>query len=186
MDQESKGGGGDSYCNEGEADRAVAVTAWQMLHGTHASRIAIITPYAGQVTLIRRKLQKLPALVLAAASAGVPEGSAAAAKAASGSVLKAPHQSRSRVGADRGELVVPSKAEATLPRVCTVDEFQGDEADFVVLSLVRCNAEGKLGFVEKVNRVTVALSRARRALVIVASARHLRRSKPCARVLKTP
>jgi len=43
----------------------------------------------------------------------------------------------------------------------TVDAYQGEENDLVLLSLVRSNAEGKLGFTSVDNRICVALSRAR-------------------------
>ena len=47
-------------------------------------------------------------------------------------------------------------------KVTTVDNYQGEENDFVLLSLVRSNAEGRIGFLQVDNRVCVALSRARK------------------------
>ena len=44
-------------------------------------------------------------------------------------------------------------------RVCVVDNFQGEENDIILLSLVRSNS--KIGFLEEPNRICVALSRAR-------------------------
>ncbi|XP_035691669.1 NFX1-type zinc finger-containing protein 1-like [Branchiostoma floridae] len=46
-------------------------------------------------------------------------------------------------------------------RVTVVDNFQGEENDIVLLSLVRSNREGSIGFLSISNRVCVALSRAR-------------------------
>eukprot|EP00438_Fugacium_kawagutii_P029936 Skav232682 [mRNA] locus=scaffold698:434018:434539:+ [translate_table: standard] len=43
----------------------------------------------------------------------------------------------------------------------SVDRFQGDENRFVLISLVRSNAQSKLGFVGERNRLIVAMSRAR-------------------------
>ena len=61
--------------------------------------------------------------------------------------------------------------------VRTVDQFQGREADFIVLSLVRNNARtgslGRWGFVSKPNRLNVALSRAREGLIILTSVQHI-------------
>lgn len=54
--------------------------------------------------------------------------------------------------------------------VGTIDSFQGREADVVVLSLVRSNRQGDLGFLSSAERVNVALSRAREALVIIGDA----------------
>ena len=47
-------------------------------------------------------------------------------------------------------------------RVCAVDNFQGEENDIILLSLVRSNEEGKIGFLQTENRVCVALSRAKK------------------------
>ncbi|KAB2569395.1 NFX1-type zinc finger-containing protein 1 [Lasiodiplodia theobromae] len=51
-------------------------------------------------------------------------------------------------------------------RIATVDSIQGDEANIVLLSMVRSNDEGRAGFVKSENRSIVALSRARRAMYI--------------------
>ena len=54
-------------------------------------------------------------------------------------------------------------------RILTVDAAQGSEADVVVLSCVRCNPSGQLGFITHSSRLCVALSRARERLWIVGS-----------------
>ncbi|MNT16631.1 hypothetical protein D3C72_1517430 [compost metagenome] len=54
----------------------------------------------------------------------------------------------------------------------TVDEFQGSEADIVIVSLVRNNGLApwkSIGFLKEANRLNVLLSRARHKLVIVGS-----------------
>jgi DNA polymerase III delta prime subunit len=61
--------------------------------------------------------------------------------------------------------------------VGTVDSFQGSEADVVVLSLVRNNTRtggSALGFLQDRRRMNVALSRAKRQLIIVGSLEFLR------------
>lgn len=55
-------------------------------------------------------------------------------------------------------------------RIDTVDAYQGQENDFVILSLVRNNKRGEVGFVRNDNRANVALSRAKERLIIVGSA----------------
>jgi superfamily I DNA and/or RNA helicase len=52
--------------------------------------------------------------------------------------------------------------------IATIDSFQGRENEAVVLDLVRSNERGELGFLGDLRRTNVALTRARRALVIVA------------------
>ena len=51
-------------------------------------------------------------------------------------------------------------------RVAVVDNYQGEENDIIVLSLVRSNAAGNLGFVKTQNRILVSLSRARIGLYV--------------------
>ncbi|MCC7361995.1 MAG: AAA family ATPase [Anaerolineales bacterium] len=54
-------------------------------------------------------------------------------------------------------------------RVGTVDRFQGMERPIIIVSLVRNNAAGQVGFARKPERVNVAFSRAQELLVIVGS-----------------
>jgi len=46
-------------------------------------------------------------------------------------------------------------------KVQTVDSFQGDEKDIIILSTVRCNPDGNIGFLDSDKRANVALTRAR-------------------------
>lgn len=54
--------------------------------------------------------------------------------------------------------------------VHTVDSFQGSEADIVLLSFVRANKGRRLGFLSEFRRLNVALTRAKRTLLVFANA----------------
>ena len=51
--------------------------------------------------------------------------------------------------------------------VNTVDGFQGQERDIIVISLVRSNDEGQIGFLRDLRRMNVAMTRARMKLIIL-------------------
>ena len=51
--------------------------------------------------------------------------------------------------------------------VNTVDGFQGQERDIIVISLVRANDEGQIGFLRDLRRMNVAITRARMKLIIL-------------------
>lgn len=49
----------------------------------------------------------------------------------------------------------------------TVDGFQGQERDVIYISLVRSNKRGEIGFLQDIRRMNVALTRARKKLVVI-------------------
>ena len=59
-------------------------------------------------------------------------------------------------------------------RVAAVDDFQGEENDIILLSLVRSNPDGKIGFLEIENRICVSLSRAKKGLFVLGNLSMLR------------
>uniref|UniRef100_A0A915PY68 Helicase ATP-binding domain-containing protein n=1 Tax=Setaria digitata TaxID=48799 RepID=A0A915PY68_9BILA len=61
--------------------------------------------------------------------------------------------------------------------VNTVDAFQGQEREVVIMSLVRNNNDGRLGFLKDERRFNVAVTRARRQFVLVGNATMMRHAK---------
>jgi ATP-dependent RNA/DNA helicase IGHMBP2 len=54
-----------------------------------------------------------------------------------------------------------------LTTINTVDAFQGQERDVIAISLVRSNDKGEIGFLGDIRRTSVALTRARKKLLVV-------------------
>ena len=60
--------------------------------------------------------------------------------------------------------------------VNTIDGYQGQEKDVVYISLVRSNAKGDIGFLQDFRRMNVAMTRARKQLVIIGDSATICRS----------
>jgi ATP-dependent RNA/DNA helicase IGHMBP2 len=110
-----------------------------------------------------------------------PEGSDSKQNAGEAALVAAEVEALLAQGLDPAEVAVISPYDAQVQRlrqllaahldrgleVDTVDGFQGREKDAVVVSLVRANETGEVGFLADVRRMNVALTRARVKLVVV-------------------
>jgi hypothetical protein len=143
-----------SHGNRTEAAFAARLAKYLVLQGyATADQLVILTPYLGQLRLVREELAKirLDKVVLGEKD---EEDLAEVDQSPKG----APSAS------------VKQTALGDCLRIATVDNFQGEEADVVILSTVRNNSQRKVGFLSESNRVNVALSRARKGLYILGNA----------------
>ena len=71
----------------------------------------------------------------------------------------------------RGQLLelkkIMRKQDYNGVRVAAVDDFQGEENEIILLSLVRSNSDGNIGFLKIENRVCVSLSRAKIGFFVI-------------------
>ncbi|KAL4785910.1 hypothetical protein BJX76DRAFT_366539 [Aspergillus varians] len=118
--------------------------------------IAILTPYIGQLRLLRNELESIVDLVIAEQDLANLDES----EAEDGANSRNNHNRRT-VG--KGKL-------SDQVRLATVDNFQGDEATVVIVSLVRSNKYRNCGFLKTSNRINVLLSRAKHGMYIIGNA----------------
>ena len=52
-------------------------------------------------------------------------------------------------------------------RISTIDSFQGQEKEKIILSLVRSNDDGDIGFLKDYRRMNVAITRAKEQLLVI-------------------
>ena len=103
------------------------------------------------------------------------------------------HVERLKLPPSEVGVITPYRAQALALReritadeleVDTVDAFQGREKTAILLSLVRSNPDGKLGFLEDLRRINVAITRAKRHLFVVGDSATLGRHPFYARLIE--
>ncbi|KAK3269208.1 hypothetical protein CYMTET_22332, partial [Cymbomonas tetramitiformis] len=145
---EKAGGENTSYSNEHEASVVTEIVMSLLEDGKlRKGDIGIITPYRGQVTMLNSKLEA-QGLIRKMQSSGQ---ASAPAKPAS----------------FKANVLASNQLETEELEVKTVDGFQGREKEVIIFSTVRSNAQGRVGFLTDQRRLNVALTRARRGLVVV-------------------
>ena len=146
-----------SRSNEFEVDMTVALVSHLMSQGCYGLKdVAILTPYLGQLRKIRKALSGVFTVVLNDLdTAGLEENLAVSGDAEADGV-----EPQATTDTQRLELL------GSL-RIATVDNFQGEEAKCVVVSLVRSNEERKCGFLRTTNRINVLLSRAQHGMYLI-------------------
>lgn len=134
----------DSKSNPHEVELVVKHLEDLFARGVHASQVTVLAPYSAQVALLHSTIRSHRFI---APSTGTSTSSSG----------KKNTDTETVINADEIELG-------------TVDSMQGREKDVVVLSLVRSNAEQQVGFLAQKKRLNVAITRAKRQLVVIGDA----------------
>lgn len=141
-----------SHSNNFEIELTTALVSHLVRQGTYAQGdIAVITPYLGQLHKLRRRMQSMFEIC-------VSDRDLEDLEALEADQLEVPATPK------------PSVSKSVLlntVRVATVDNFQGEEAKIIIISLVRSNPQNKCGFLSTSNRINVLLSRAKYGMYII-------------------
>ena len=134
--RESKGRNSHSYYNAREADLVAGLCNYLLNQDYKPGEITVLAAYASQVKQLKRLIP-------------------AAARDATDTQAYVHDSHVEEISKHEDEQYVKIK---------TIDNYQGEENDIIILSLVRSNEMDKLGFLKFENRMCVALSRARKGL----------------------
>ena len=137
-DQDSPG----SKQNAWEAAMVLKIVRYMAQQGYGTAQQVVLTPYLGQLNLLKKELEKGFDPVLNDID--------------SFELIKAGLMSPATASISKRKI-----------RLSTVDTFQGEESDIVIASLTRSNSSGDIGFMIAPERLNVLLSRARKALIII-------------------
>ncbi len=148
-----------SHSNLWEVTMAAALIRHLVRQGEYKSTdIALLTPYTGQLQKLRAALSKDFEVFLSDRDLETlaKEGFEQATEG---------EEKLSAVWGPR-KAVVKTQLLKTI-RLATVDNFQGEEAKVIVVSLVRSNNNHKVGFLRTENRINVLLSRAQHGMYLI-------------------
>ncbi|KAF5604069.1 hypothetical protein FPCIR_1003 [Fusarium pseudocircinatum] len=159
-----------SRSNSFEVDMTAALVSHLSQQGTYRpGDIAVLTPYLGQLQLLRRRMESMFEIYVN--DRDLDELEAAQDE---------------DIGTNRPRGVPLSKTTLLKTvRVATVDNFQGEEAKVIVISLVRSNHQGDCGFLKTKNRINVLLSRAKHGMYIIGNGTTYEKVPMWADVMKT-
>lgn len=134
--------------NTFEVELTVEVVRFFLLQGYHPSRMVVLTPYLGQLFKIIQRMKR----AIKDAEAFVSERDI--------------EELGDEEGTELSEHVNPEEKRKSV-RVSSVDNYQGEESDIVIISLVRSNGAGIIGFLKEEQRVNVLLSRAKHGMILI-------------------
>ncbi|KND86470.1 NFX1-type zinc finger-containing protein 1 [Tolypocladium ophioglossoides CBS 100239] len=144
-----------SHSNDFEVEMTASLVSHLIRQGEYSQGdIAVITPYLGQLHRLRHRMESMFEICLN--DRDLEELEALEADSPSKKLSPRSYLKRSTL--------------LKSVRVATVDNFQGEEAKVIVISLVRSNPQNKCGFLSNSNRINVLLSRAQHGMYIIGNA----------------
>ncbi|GAX83659.1 hypothetical protein CEUSTIGMA_g11084.t1 [Chlamydomonas eustigma] len=162
---------GKSKSNPQQAERAVALMKYIILQGYNPADVVLLVPYVGQLMAVRNKLKRCNMRVLLS-DKDEAELERAGLTASDDQDGEEANKQADQAGLFAGNVKASSSSSDVVDvgqtvRVATVDNFQGEEAKIILISLTRNNSSGDIGFLKMKNRINVLLSRAQHGMYIL-------------------
>ena len=152
-----------SHSNDYEVQMTGALVTHLVRQGLYKSEeIAVLMPYVRQLQKIREHLSRSFEIVIGDRDQEELENEQLQNEGSNKQELR-------EVNPDPAHQLRRASLLQAL-RIATVDNFQGEEAKVVIISLVRSNPQNKCGFLKTSNRINVLLSRAKHGLYILGNA----------------
>lgn len=160
-------------CNEGakgskknlfEVEIVLKIVRYLGQQGYGTDKLVVLTPYLGQLQLLRECLSKENDPVLNDLD------SHDLVKAGLLTQASAKHSKRKICISTIGQLFLFC-ALSTWSNRMNIDNYQGEESDIVIATLTRSNRAGNIGFMAAPQRLNVLLSRARNTLIMVGNSK---------------
>ncbi|KAH9865451.1 hypothetical protein J1614_009035 [Plenodomus biglobosus] len=151
-----------SKSNTWEVDMVHALICHVVRQGVYKSEeIAVLTPYTGQLQKLRTAMRSSFEIVLSDRDRDALEKDGFDIEDSADAKKGAPETP------DHRQKPLEKKTLSELLRVATVDNFQGEEAKVIIVSLVRSNEKRNVGFLKTSNRINVLLSRAQHGMYLI-------------------
>jgi hypothetical protein len=151
-----------SKSNLWEVQMVHALVRHVVRQGTYkSSDIAVLTPYTGQLQKLRAAMRDDFEIVLSERDQEALEKDGFKLDESQ------PIDERIAAATEHGRKPLEKKQLSELLRIATVDNFQGEEAKVVIISLVRSNKKRNVGFLKTTNRINVLLSRAKHGMFLI-------------------
>ncbi|KAG6009649.1 hypothetical protein E4U21_001713 [Claviceps maximensis] len=142
-----------SHSNDFEVEMTTALVSHLIRQGEYQNgQIAVLTPYLGQLHKLRRRMASIFEICI---------------NDRDNEDLEAMAADNIDLGDQANPTNISKSSLLKTIRVATVDNFQGEEAEVVVVSLVRSNPQNKCGFLRTSNRINVLLSRAKHGMYLI-------------------
>ncbi|KAI1502244.1 hypothetical protein F5X99DRAFT_162799 [Biscogniauxia marginata] len=166
-----------SHTNDFEIEMTTGLVLHLIRQGSYGrGDIAVITPYLGQLHRLRGRMSQLFEITVNDRDQADLE------------MIEQDEQNLEESRSSQASHRLTSRSSKTKlldsVRVATVDNFQGEEAKVIIISLVRSNPQNRCGFLSTSNRINVLLSRAQHGMYIIGNSMTYRNVDMWSKVIK--